>query len=253
MKWYLILCLFALSVSEVSSQSNLSSVDLRKVTGSGPFPFFINAKARANFVFPMYKNFRQQFDKLHGIDGTYLDYGGEISIGSAVKFKGDFLGRNVHGFELGYQYMRSKVHRSDTIGLSVDYRHYCLRYQFRMNLIYPITFQITPGFVMYAKEKLNEYRYFEVDGRDAERKSGLTYKGGFSSGFELGGKLVFLDPAGTDGGYGLMLEAVYQRYFNNFGFNAIIEDRFGLTEYEGEPRQALMFSVGLIIPIAVRG
>ena len=177
-----IIVLIAFSIIRGVAQNTPTSVDIRKITGSGPFPMFINIKGRLNATLPLYKDLRESFDKTYEIKGAYLDYGVELSLGTVFKLENDRLRKNVHGLELAFQRMNSAVHRNDTVGLNVNYNHWTLRYQYRMNWMYPITFQFTPGIIMYSRERVNVYQYGINSQTDFVNRMGQLYKGKFLSG-----------------------------------------------------------------------
>ena len=253
MKAYLLISALAFITLSAFGQSDLTAVDLRKVTGTGPYPLYINAKAHINPFLPLYKNLRKEIDSVYDIENGNGDLGFEVDLGVSVRGKKNILGKNVHGFEVGYQFMKATVHKNDTFGMNLTYGHVALKYAWRHNILYPITCQITPGILLFGAEKLHKFNYTLNMKDEFSNRSSLRFIDKGFSGLEIGGKLMFLDPAGSDGDLGyIVLEVVYQYYFSNSFDITSIKDFYGLDNYNEEPRQMLMIGLGIVLPIAIR-
>ena len=253
MKTRFITAILVFATFNAFAQMEQTSVDINKVTCTGPFPMYINAKAHFNPILPLYKDLRKDIDVVYGIGKGNGDVGFEADLGISVHSSKNRLGKNVHGFELGYQYMKSTIQQNDTFGMNLSYGHLTLKYAWRHNILYPFTCQITPGVLLFGAEKLHKYNYTSDVQDDVNNRSTLRHLDKGFSGLEIGGKLMFMDPAGTDGDLGyIVLEVLYQYYFGDNFDSASINEFYGLQNYANEQRQTLMIGLGIVLPIAIR-
>lgn len=256
MKNCLIICTLLLSLQ--TSWGQLSSLDIRQVSGKGPYPIYINFQFPTTSTRPTFRNFINAYKQEYGTKSRNRLWGFESNLGIVINDDNllGITGLSVHGvsLEFGYSYMDRLFINGGTHRMRVQEEALSIRLGWRNNLIYPITFQIQGGPVLLSYASVRE----SLNGSLRRAKIGNSLFTNRSSrvrprlpGFEGRFRLMLMDPAGTSGGLGFYFEGRYlytigKRQLSPFYRLAELGSRNDVQNWN-----YLVFSVGFVAPLAL--
>ena len=220
--------------------NHITSSDYRDASGSGPYPVYIGVGFAKTWVHKDFIDFRNAFGTNSNRKPKRLR-GMGVLLGASIKPEGGKFPLPIVVEVRGYSYNR-KVKKTDTgsISMSINQVSFGLggRYAF-----FPFVVQLQFGPVLYYREAyyaiIDEVKYRQID----------NYKFGWNKWTGIG-RISFLDPAGTGGGFGLYAEWGFSWLnISNPTSNDVL-DMFELKGISGKTNHGY-FSFGVIIPLAV--
>lgn len=215
-----------------SIRAQLSSRDIRQAAGKGPYPLYINYQ----YVFPccqdLFKEFRDVYVQEKYVKDKKMLNGFEANLGIMLNDR-HFLGIrnwrvNSVMIEAGYRFLFRNLTGDHPIRLHLQEEVFSIRLGTRYNPLYPVTTQLQIGPSLYNFYVATEY--------DDNNGASLKYRFGNGAlernrdkrktcaGLDLRGRLMFLDPAGTEGGIGFYFDYRYQFTFGKRDFNGLFND-----------------------------
>lgn len=256
MKTLLLSCLLLFSLHTGLAQ--LSSLDIRQVSGKGPYPIYLNLQFANAGTKHTFREFIQAYSTQHNVPFRSHLWGFEGNLGIVVNEDNllGITGLAIHGFsfEFGYRYLdRAFEPPQGGRRLRVVEEVLSARFGWRNNLIYPVTFQLQagPSLLNYAsvRESVNGNSRRIRDGDDTFRKAPRRNR--LLPGLEGRARLMLMDPAGTSGGLGFFFET---RYLITFGkrdltiFNELLDDALRVQDKGWD---YFSFSLGFVAPLAL--
>lgn len=240
-----------------ASYGQLSSLDIRQVSGKGPYPIYINLQFANAGTRHTFGDFTHAYHKQYGTPDRSHLWGFEGNFGIVVNEDNllGITGLTIHGFsfEFGYRYLDRLLRNGNGQRIRLQEEVLGARFGWRSNLIYPVTFQLQAGptLLNYAsvRNSVNGNAERVRIGEDTFSKQ--AGKNRLFPGLEARFRLMIMDPAGTSGGLGFFFEA---RYLNTFGKRdltpfyelADIDVRSDLKSWD-----YLSFSLGFVAPLAL--
>lgn len=242
----------------------LSSSDFAQATGHGPYPITVSVRLLGANGKNVYSDLIQAFNDKNGSHDNYSLWGLEANANIVIADPSLFGIPNfkVNGFTLGmgYRNIVRRVRGETSSELMLREEVFGVRTGYRWNILYPVTFEVSAGPNLFSRGTV---RYIPDANSDTIRLITLNSGNGvftskrlrasFFSGWDFKLTLKIFDPAGTEGGMGMLLE--YGRTFTNVALrqsNRIIEEELGISPARTNVWDYGYFSVGLIFPIAIR-
>ena len=249
----------------------LTSDDIRHASGQGPYPIYITVSPWTSIAST--KNTVRKFTSVYskGLDKKNM-FGFEANVGFVINEENFLNIINLPikriSLEAGYRhlYRNFREEEGDQKLLHIQEETIGIRIGWRGNLLYPLTYQVQMGPTIHNFVTAYEFN----NGNNLERSSvgfGAFQEKSrrkFPSGWEFRGRLMFLDPAGTDGGIGIFFEyrylftfgggqknrkniqPIFERFLEPDVFKSLNPDEFSNRWNYGS------FSLGMVIPFAIR-
>ena len=240
--------------------AQISSMDIRHADTNGPYPIYLGLQIAYAHNKKLFSGFTEAYSEEFHLRNKSRLHGFETNIGVVINER-HFLGiKNwlVRGFavELGYRYLFRNLSNEGPRRLHLQEETISLRLCKRDNIVYPLTYQIQTGPTFY-----NFYSVRQDTGPNAsairERVGYGLFEPSpelrkFISGWDLRGRLMLFDPAGTSGGVGYYLEYRCLWTFGKRDLNSLYETFLGYTHHEEKKWDYQSFAIGIIVPIAIR-
>lgn len=258
----LLLISLALLTSFQHAKAQFSATDMRKTSGSGPFPIYGNAQ----WMFPgagnLFSNFVDDYTSVRG--GNVHDYlhGFELNVGIVINDH-HFLGLKnlkIRGLsvEAGYRYLFRNIHTDFAQRLHLQEESVSIRLGYRICILYPVTAQIQTGPTIYNFLSVNEIN--DQTGETLRYRDGygtferINSRKDFPCGWEIRGRIMLFDPAGTEGGLGFYIEYRYLWTRLSRNLSGLYETIIPVIPISvtSQSWDYGMLSLGVVVPFAKR-
>jgi hypothetical protein len=220
---------------------------IKDVTATGPFPFYVAAHP-----FTLYSIRNEDIKRAFQFANQFKD----TSLDTPIRAWGYAINGGVRILrtafvEAGYTQL-SRRQTDGPLDVRITERVGSVRLGASMGIYYPLSVQFYAGYVTST----TDFLILESLGGNTTRQrisiSEDIWKG--RKGFELGGRLVFMDPVGAGGGLGGYIEfrQVIFRDSHDYApyLRALDDSATGVFRSDSNYR---VFTVGFIAPLALRG
>lgn len=250
---YIFLVFCCLLANQLIAQ--LSSRDIRHASGKGPYPIYVNVLGSSLNAASSFGNLIDDYMATKGQsyypslkERSHL-WGIEGNLGVIINTN-HFMGItnfriNRLSLEFGYRYLHRDLH-DDTGFQPLHMREDVASYRIgiRGNILYPLTYQLQAGPVLYHRTEVMDSLVHVVQ----------LQTGAFPAGWDFRGRLMLFDPAGTAGGLGGFLEIRYLLTTRGRDFSEVYEVVLGDKSSKAvhERWNYVSWSVGIVVPLALR-
>ena len=244
------------------AKGQFTATDIRNASGCGPFPIYLNAQLLIPGAGNLFGEFVDEYTNQNGGKSKEYLHGFEFNTGIVINDDHLFGIKNLKikglSFEMGYRYMYRNIISDLDERLHLQEESVSLRLGYRLCILYPITLQVQTGPTIYNFLSVNETN--DLSGEFLRYREGyglferVDDRSDFPSGWEIRGRVVLFDPAGTEGGLGVYIE---YRYLWTKGsrnlkglYDIILPELDKVTS--SQPWDYGMFSLGVVTPLAKR-
>lgn len=264
--------LFVLLLLEGQLTAQLSTMDIRRADGKGPYPFYLTGHVafaynhhlfdeftddyRAKYEIENEKTFLRGFEVNGGVvinERNFLGIKGWLVRGMAIEMGYRYLDRNLtKEYELTDQVTTTRRLNYQTSTFSI---RLCKRMPFPL-ISYPLTWQIQAGPTLYnfyivkERETENSAIKSERDGFGAFQKAKNERR--LVSGLDARVRFSLFDPAGTAGGVGYYFEYRYLWTSGNRDLSPLYDTFLGYQKHVIKHWDYGSVTVGMVVPLAVR-
>lgn len=247
---YLILFIGCLIGQQMFAQP-LSSRDIRHASGKGPYPIYIGFQTSISGMKSTYGDFindyaeakrteypdLQKFETLQGLEGN-------LGVVINTQHFMDITNFRVNrvSLELGYRYLHRDLRAGTRRPLHLREDMATIRIGMRGNILYPLTYQLQGGLVVFH----------HTEAIDDVVNVAQLKTGAFPAGWDLRGRLMLFDPAGTAGGLGFFFEYRYMITSKGRDLTELYREILNLDDGPVKSWNYSSWSVGVVVPLALR-
>jgi len=224
----------------------LTSLEIRQVSGRGPYPIYGNFQVLKSGVNKIFGDFLDSYSQEYQIQKYSSKlWGIEGDLGIAMNNNGWF-------FELGYQRLARNVIKGNGNEPQLRIRQEAgsIRFGKRYNIFYPITLQWLVGGVVNntitVEERLNGVRRRVSLGGGSSGGNFLD-----NLGIDMRIRVLLFDPVGTTGGLGAFVEVRSFGSLRKRSLDPFHRTFVGRSANDVKNWNTLACSAGIVVPFAV--